>query len=111
MTYPIETILAEKVETILRRSISNTRPRDFYDVYLIVKTQSYDIDIFYEALSSTTVFRGTDKTIKNVPEILKAIKDSPILKQQWEKYQREYLFAKDIIFENIIKILFQLLGR
>jgi len=52
-TYNAETILAEKIETILRRSAGNTRPRDFYDVYLISKTQKFNIDVFRKALCAT----------------------------------------------------------
>ena len=110
-TYNVETILAEKVETILRRSVSNTRSRDFYDVYLIVKTQSYDTDIFHKALSRTALQRGTTERIKNVSEILKTIKDSPILKHQWGKYQREYSYAKDITFADTVKILYKLVDK
>ena len=58
--YNSETILAEKIETILRRSVGNTRPRDFY---------------------------------------------SEILRNQWEKYRREYPYARDITFEDTIKAI------
>ena len=110
LTYNSETILAEKVETILRRSVSNTRLRDFYDVYLIMKTQSYDTNIFNKAFYYTAVHRGTIEKIKNIPEILNAIKESHIIKQQWEKYQKEYSYAKDVNFEDIIKMLYQILS-
>jgi predicted nucleotidyltransferase component of viral defense system len=109
LTYNYETILAEKVETILRRSAGNTRPRDFYDVYLITKTQSYDIDIFYKALSSTAKHRGTTERIENVQEILKVIQESPMLKQQWEKYQHEYSYAKDITFADTVKAVYEIM--
>jgi len=109
LTYNYETILAEKIETILRRSIANTRPRDFYDVYLIAKTQSYNPEVFKKALSLTAKNRGTTERIKNVPEILKLIKESSILKQQWEKYQREYPYTKDITFNATVKILYDIM--
>jgi predicted nucleotidyltransferase component of viral defense system len=109
LAYNYETILAEKVETILRRSVGNTRPRDFYDVFLITKTQSYDITVFNKALSATAAHRGTTEKIKNVPEILKAIKESPMLKTHWEKYQREYSYAKDISFDETVKALFEIM--
>lgn len=57
--YNIETVLAEKVETILRRGELNTRPRDFYDVYILTKTQSFDLLVFKEALESTVAHRET----------------------------------------------------
>ena len=109
-TYNYETILAEKIETILRRSIANTRPRDFYDVYLIAKTQKYNTNTLKKAFSLTAKHRGTTKIISNVPEILKAIRESPILKQQWTKYQNEYPYAKDITFEETVDLLYEIMS-
>ena len=109
-TYNYETILAEKIETILRRSAANTRPRDFYDVYLIAKTQTYNPEIFKKAFSSTANHRGTTERVENIPEILKAIKESPILKQQWEKYQREYPYVKGVTFDDTINVLYEIAG-
>jgi predicted nucleotidyltransferase component of viral defense system len=109
--YNTETILAEKVETILRRSANNTRPRDFYDVYLITKTQNYDMNIFRKALLCTSTYRETTEKIKNIPEIINTIKESPFMKQQWEKYRREYSYAKDISFEDTIRTLSELLMK
>lgn len=48
--YNIETVMAEKVETILRRNVFSTRPRDYYDVYILAETQKYDKSLFKEAL-------------------------------------------------------------
>jgi len=110
LAYNYETILAEKIETILRRSVGNTRPRDFYDVYLITKTQTYNPAILRKALSSTAKQRGTTERIENVPEILKAIKESPILKQHWTKYQQEYSYARDITFEDTVNVLYEIMG-
>ena len=109
LSYPIETVLAEKLETILSRGIGTTRPRDFYDVYLITKTQKYNINTFKKAFSSTAKHRGTEEKIKNVPEILKVIKESRILKKQWEKYQREYLYARDITYDDTVMALYELM--
>jgi predicted nucleotidyltransferase component of viral defense system len=109
-SYNTETILAEKVETILRRSVGNTRPRDFYDVYLITKTQSFDYGIFHQALSATSAHRGTIEKISNVLDILKAIEESPTLKNQWKKYQHEYSYAKGITYEDTIKAIKGLVG-
>jgi len=103
--YNSETILAEKIETILRRSVGNTRPRDFYDVYLITKTQNFDHNVFYRALSATSAHRGTTEKISNFSEILEAIEKSQILRNQWEKYKREYSYARDIKFEDTIKVI------
>jgi len=86
----------------LRRSVGNTRPRDFYDVYLITKTQSFDYGIFQQALSATSAHRGTIEKISNVNEILKAIEESPMLKNQWKKYQQEYSYAEGVTLEDTI---------
>jgi len=108
--YNTETILAEKIETILRRSVGNTRSRDFYDVYLITNTQSFDNGIFHQALSATSAHRGTTDKISDVHEILKAIEESPMLKNQWKKYQQEYSYAEDVTYEDTIKAIKDLVG-
>lgn len=64
--YNIETVLAEKVETILRRGEFNTRPRDYYDVYILTKTQSFDHSVFVEALRSTAKHRETTHVLNSI---------------------------------------------
>jgi len=102
-SYNIETILAEKVETILRRGVFNTRVRDFYDVYILSKTQKFDIDIYRQALNATVEHREMAEKVKNVEEIIASIESSDELRASWSKYQREYSYAKDISFEMIIE--------
>ena len=109
-TYNIETILAEKIETILRRSTGNTRSRDFYDVYLITKIQPVDRNIFNQALTATSAHRKTTGMISNVPEILKSIKESQNLKTQWEKYRKNNFYANNITFEETVKAVSNLLN-
>jgi predicted nucleotidyltransferase component of viral defense system len=108
-TYNTETVLAEKVETILRRGEYNTRPRDFYDIYLIVRTQTFNRDAFMEALTATAVHRGTSGQINLAKEILGVIINSIALKKHWEKYRREYNYAKDIAFEDTVKTIQELM--
>jgi predicted nucleotidyltransferase component of viral defense system len=108
-TYNTETILAEKIETILRRGEYNTRPRDFYDIYLIAKTQTFDRDAFMEALNATAIHRGTLEQIKPAKEILSVIGNSMELKKHWEKYRREYNYAKEINFEDTVKTIVELM--
>jgi hypothetical protein len=110
-TYSTETILAEKVETILRRGEYNTRMRDFYDVYLILKTQDFDMNDFRKAFAATANHRGTTEQINPVLEILSIISGSQELRRYWEKYRREYNYAKDIVFEDTIKTVQELLFR
>ena len=103
--YNIETVMAEKVETILRRGIFNTRPRDFYDAYILTTTQKFDKDTFAEALSATASHRGTTQQISDVPSILHNIEESPELKKMWDKYRKQFAYASDIEYSQIISVL------
>lgn len=103
--YNIETVMAEKLETILRRSVFNTRPRDFYDAYILATTQQFDKVIFAKALRATAAHRGTVNQIADVPEILCNITESPELRTLWGKYSRQFAYAKDISYEQIIEVL------
>lgn len=98
--YNVETVLAEKVETILRRSVFNTRPRDFYDAYILITTQKFDKDVFAEALEKTIEHRETRNQINNFADTLSVIADSEELKKMWSNYQKQFAYAKDISFED-----------
>ena len=100
--YNIETVMAEKVETILRRSVFNTRPRDFYDAYILASTQKFDKDVFTQALRATAAHRGTTEQITDVPGILRNIEESPQLRAMWEKYRKQFAYAQDITYEQIL---------
>ena len=100
--YNIETVMAEKVETILRRGIFNTRPRDFYDAYILTTTQKFDITVFEDALKATANHRGTTNQIADVPSILHNIEESPELKTMWDKYRKQFSYANDITYEQIM---------
>ena len=100
--YNIETVMAEKVETILRRGVFNTRPRDFYDAYILTTTQKFDNAVFADALSATAKHRGTTEQIADVPSILYNIEESPELKTMWGKYRKQFSYAKDITYEQIM---------
>ncbi len=109
--YNIETVMAEKVETILRRGVFNTRPRDFYDAYILATTQKFDKAVFAEALQATAAHRGTAEQIADVPAILHNIEESPELRVMWEKYRKQFVYAKDIEYREIINNLQKLFGN
>ena len=108
--YNIETVMAEKVETILRRGVFNTRPRDFYDAYILTTSQKFDKAVFEDALKATANHRGTTRQIKDVPGILRNIEESPELKTMWERYRKQFTYAAGIEYEQIINVLKTLLG-
>lgn len=103
--YNIETVMAEKVETILRRGVFNTRPRDFYDAYILTTTQKFDKSVFAEALNATANHRGTTEQIADVPGILHNIEESLELRAMWDKYRKQFAYAADIEYEQIMEIL------
>ena len=103
--YNIETIMAEKVETILRRGVFNTRPRDFYDAYILTATQTFDRTVFMDALSATANHRGTAQQIADVPGILHNIEESPELKAMWDKYRKQFAYASAIEYSQIMESL------
>lgn len=107
--YNIETVMAEKVETILRRSVFNTRPRDFYDAYILATTQKFDKRIFLEAIAATAEHRGTSKQIEDVSGIIKNISESQELRDMWNKYRRQFAYASNIDFDAIVSELSTLL--
>ena len=71
MTYPIETVLAEKLETVISRSITNTRMRDFYDIHILLKSQNINADILALALERTAKKRGKFSLLENAKSVLK----------------------------------------
>ena len=103
--YNIETVIAEKVETILRRGVFTTRPRDYYDVYILGTTQEYDKEIYKEALKATAEHRGSTEQISDVEGILKQISESDDLKDMWRKYQKKFAYASDISYEDVLEVL------
>ncbi len=103
--YNIETVLAEKVETILRRNVFNTRPRDFYDTYILITTQEFDKKLFAEALEKTIEHRGARNQIKDYMDTFAIIENSEDLKRMWSNYQKQFAYAKDIGYEMVIERL------
>ena len=102
LAYNLETVLAEKLETVLSRNIANTRPRDYYDVHILYALRGAECDkaTLRRALERTTQKRGSGTILTDYPEIMKEIRESDTLRRLWEKYSREYEYAKDISFDD-----------
>jgi len=102
LAYNLETVLAEKLETIISRSDQNTRPRDFYDIYVLQKLQSHNIDLklLREAIEATAEKRNSAQIVKNYKSTIEIIRDSSVMKQRWKSYQKDFDYAKDISFED-----------
>ena len=91
MAYPLETILAEKYETIIRRNITTTRMRDFYDLYTLYKLKKDEINykILKEAIERTSNRRGIQEIMQDYKEIIEDIKEDSYLRSLWEVYLKE----------------------
>lgn len=109
--YNIETVLAEKVETILRRSVFNTRPRDFYDAYILITTQKFDKAVFAEALEKTIEHRGTKDQINDYMDTMTVIENSDALKKMWSNYQKQFAYANDIGFGDVCQAVDGLISK
>lgn len=109
--YNIETVMAEKIETILSRGVFTTRPRDFYDVYILGTTQEYDTRVLKDALRATAIHRGSIDRIADVEGIIKQLSASEDLKNMWSKYQKKFTYATDISYDSIIRVLMMLLEK
>ncbi len=103
LAYNLETILAEKIETILSRGIANTRPRDFYDVYVLraLRKKKYRPKILRQALDATAKKRGSTVILPQYETILQAIESDAQMNRFWVKYREEFSYAKDIEFAQV----------
>lgn len=102
MTYPIETVLAEKLETVISRSITNTRMRDFYDIHILLKSQNIDADILALALERTAKKRGNFSLLENAESVLKIVKSDEDMKRLWNIYQKKFKYAGEYTWDEVI---------
>ena len=102
MTYPIETVLAEKLETVISRSITNTRMRDFYDIHILLKSQNINADILALALERTAKKRGNFSLLENAESVLKIVKSDEDMKKLWDIYQKKFKYAGEYTWDEVI---------
>lgn len=102
MTYPIETVLAEKLETVISRSITNTRMRDFYDIHILLKSQNINADILALALERTAKKRGNFNLLENAESVLKIVKSDENMKRLWNIYQKKFKYAGEHTWDEVI---------
>lgn len=101
--YPIFTILAEKIESILVRNISNTRARDFYDIYILYKKNpNLNIEILREAIYKKAEERNTTRYLQQKEKYLLEIMESIELQEIWNNYSKKNFYASNITWEELI---------
>lgn len=111
--YNLETILSEKIQTILSRGLLNTRMRDFYDIYVLLLLHEKDIDKknIIDAFQATCEHRGTLELLQEGPSILNMIGKDNQLRTRWMAYQKKYPYAGSIQYEAVLKSARALLDK
>lgn len=104
LSYPIETMLAEKLETVVSRGIANTRGRDFYDIHTLLRLKSKDIDrrSLREAIAATTSKRGSAGRMSDYAAILEEVRESAIMQGIWASYVAGSPYAAGIDFKDVV---------
>ncbi|MCL2881757.1 MAG: nucleotidyl transferase AbiEii/AbiGii toxin family protein [Coriobacteriia bacterium] len=102
LAYNLETILAEKLETLLSRGVANTRMRDYYDLFALSDIYSTKIDysVLKEAYDNTSADRGTSALLKDANLILGDIESNDTIQKHWARYQKKYDYAANISFAD-----------
>ena len=111
LAYNLETILAEKLETIISRGDQNTRPRDYYDVFIIRQLQWNNVDssALKDALKATAEKRDTSAVMQRHAEIMATVEKSEIMKKHWLDYQTQFDYASDIQYEDVCRTIKEIL--
>ena len=106
-SYNIETILAEKIETILRRGKYNSRMKDYYDIYFFLTKLKNDIDmkILKEAINNTFIKRESLRYLEDYEEIIESIINSRRIEKLWAIYSNKYKYADGITVNEILILL------
>ena len=102
--YNLETVLAEKLETIITRTTTNTRMRDFYDIYILDQLHGNTLNrqTLYDALLATAKKRGTERHLAEAMDVLNEVESSPVMQKLWESYRRKFSYAADLEWSIIM---------
>ena len=113
LAYNLETVLAEKIETVLSRSTANTRPRDFYDIHILytLRCSECNLATLKQALERTTEKRGDRRIMEHYGEILDEIQESSQLQSFWQRYQKSFEYARDISFNDVCNSIRKIMER
>ena len=113
IAYLIETIIAEKLQTIYSRNFLNSRSKDFYDIYILskLKREEFDTLQLQLAIKRTFAFRGTTFDYNKNIELLKSFKNDETQNQQWQNYARKYSYTNGISFKEVLDEIIMLLTQ
>ncbi|WP_311479860.1 nucleotidyl transferase AbiEii/AbiGii toxin family protein [uncultured Anaerococcus sp.] len=102
--YPIETMIAEKIETIFSKGLLNSRSKDFYDLYIIynLKSDSVDGEVLKKACINTFSYRNTEFDTGKIINFMEELKTDKVFLSRWKAYINKNIFAKDLEFEDAL---------
>ena len=108
--YNLETVLAEKLETIITRTTTNTRMRDFYDIAILQQLYGDTLNpqILHDALLATARKRGTERHLAEAAQVFDEVQNSPIMQDLWTAYQKKFSYASDLSWDMIMTAVRQL---
>lgn len=107
LSYNQETIIAEKLQSILERKITNSRMKDYYDLYFFVnyKWDSIDKEILSEAIIRTFSARNSITELRNIKETIKTLENNPFLNRLWLDYSKKHEYSKNVSFKDTINAI------
>ena len=113
-SYNLETLLGEKLETIMARETANTRMRDFYDIHVLMQQATIDYKVLHDAFMATSMKRNTTDMLLRFDAILDEIRSDPAMEAMWDKYRRDNFFVGELswteVNESVKKLKAAVLG-
>ena len=105
--YNLETVLSEKLETIITRTTTNTRMRDFYDIYILEQLHGNTLNqqTLHDALLATAHKRGTERRLTDAKDVLDEVESSPVMQKLWESYRRKFSYAAELEWNIIMEAI------
>lgn len=102
--YNLETLLAEKLETIMIRAEANTRMRDFYDIHVLLEQDvvTIDRDTMKSAFYATCKRRESTERIVTIDDVINKIADDEVMKQQWKNYRKTNYYVGTLEWDDVI---------
>lgn len=103
--YNLETVLAEKLETVISRTITNTRMRDFYDIHILCQIHGKNLNaaILHDALNATAKKRGTEQYLQDATDVFDEVENDAGMQKLWQTYQKKFSYASEISWKDVMQ--------
>lgn len=108
MSYNIETLLAEKLETVVSRGIENTRMRDFYDIHILMQTVNIDLAVLKSAFNATVSKRGSEENLSLADNTFEALKSNSNLITNWNNFSKSSWFIDELSWNTVLESAYEL---